>query len=60
MQLRELEESRIVQRTIFASVPPKVEYALTEFGKSLEPILERMVEAGEHYVALKKKETNDT
>ncbi|MGG2129896.1 helix-turn-helix domain-containing protein [Bacillus sp. S2(2024)] len=61
VQLRELEKSGIVQRTVFPSVPPKVEYALTDFGKSLEPILEQMIVVGEHYITLRKKEMkNDT
>ncbi|MFP3391636.1 winged helix-turn-helix transcriptional regulator [Brevibacillus sp. SIMBA_040] len=51
MQLRELEKSEIVSRTVYPSVPPKVEYALTEFGKSLAPILEQMIKVGEHYIS---------
>ncbi|GED67179.1 hypothetical protein BRE01_08810 [Brevibacillus reuszeri] len=50
-QLRELEESDIVSRTVYPSSPPKVEYALTEFGKRIAPILEQMIELGEHYIA---------
>lgn len=38
-QLRELEDAQIVARKIYAEVPPKVEYSLTEFGKTLEPVL---------------------
>lgn len=38
-QLRELEESRIVHRKIYAEVPPRVEYSLTEYGQTLKPIL---------------------
>ncbi len=38
-QLRELEDAQIVARKIYAEVPPKVEYSLTEFGRTLEPIL---------------------
>lgn len=41
-QLRELEKDALVSREIFPVVPPKVEYALTERGKSLLPILEAM------------------
>ncbi|MGE7672835.1 winged helix-turn-helix transcriptional regulator [Lysinibacillus sp. NPDC094403] len=59
VQLRELEKSGIVIRTVFPSVPPKVEYALSDFGKSLEPILEQMIVMGEKYIALQKKETED-
>jgi DNA-binding HxlR family transcriptional regulator len=39
LQLRELEEDGVVHREVYRQVPPKVEYSLTEFGRSLEPIL---------------------
>src|SRR5260370_25733893 len=39
LQLRELEEDGVLQRQVYRQVPPKVEYSLTEFGRSLEPIL---------------------
>jgi DNA-binding HxlR family transcriptional regulator len=39
LQLRELEKDGVITRTVFAEVPPKVEYALTEFGENLRPIL---------------------
>jgi DNA-binding HxlR family transcriptional regulator len=38
-QLRELEEDKLVVRVVYPEVPPKVEYSLSEFGKSVEPIL---------------------
>ncbi|MCJ8012953.1 helix-turn-helix transcriptional regulator [Paenibacillus sp. KQZ6P-2] len=59
-QLRELEKDGIVNRTAFLTMPPKVEYSLTDFGKSLEPILEQMIKVGEHYISLQKNETNNT
>ncbi len=58
IQLRELEKNGIIERTVFNSIPPKVEYALTEFGKSLEPILEQMIKVGEHYISLQKSKEN--
>ena len=39
LQLRELEEDSVIHREVYRQVPPKVEYSLTEFGKSLEPLL---------------------
>lgn len=49
LQLRELERDGIVSRTVYAEVPPRVEYALTELGRSLEPILLAMLAWGESY-----------
>ena len=46
-QLREMEADSLITRTVFAEVPPRVEYAVTEKGRSLFPILERMCEWGE-------------
>jgi DNA-binding HxlR family transcriptional regulator len=49
LQLRELEQDGIVRRTVYAEVPPKVEYSLTDLGRSLEPILLAMLAWGEAY-----------
>ncbi len=49
-QLRELEEDLIVERKVYPVVPPKVEYSLTEQGKSLMPILDSMYEWGKNYM----------
>jgi DNA-binding HxlR family transcriptional regulator len=49
-QLRELEADQIVQRKVYPVVPPKVEYSLTEHGKSLIPILDAMYEWGKNYI----------
>lgn len=50
-QLRDMEESGLVSRKVYAEVPPKVEYSLTELGKSLKPILDAMYSWGEEYKA---------
>lgn len=49
LQLRELEEDGLVERMVYAQVPPKVEYSLTQFGSSLEPIIRMMKDWGEQY-----------
>ena len=46
-QLREMEADGLITRTIFAEVPPRVEYALTDKGRSVLPIIERMRDWGE-------------
>lgn len=48
-QLRELEEDSLIKRKVYPVVPPKVEYTLTEHGKSLVPILKDLIEWGENY-----------
>ncbi len=49
LQLRELEEDGLVSRTVFAEVPPRVEYELTPFGRTLEPVLRGLRDWGERY-----------
>lgn len=48
-QLRQMETSGLVNRKVYAEVPPRVEYTLTEIGYSLKPILDAMSEWGEAY-----------
>ena len=52
-QLRDMEEKGLVSRKVFAEVPPRVEYSLTELGQSLKPILDAMSHWGEAYKAKK-------
>ena len=47
--LREMEASGLVNRKVYAEVPPRVEYSLTEIGWSLKPILDSMVVWGNSY-----------
>lgn len=49
LQLRELERDGVIRRTVHPEVPPRVEYDLTEFGKSLKPILDLMSDWGSRY-----------
>src|SRR5437588_8984777 len=49
LQLRELEQAGIIRRQVYAQVPPKVEYSLTESGRSLEPIVHQIHAWGEWY-----------
>lgn len=48
-QLRDMEENGLVHREAYAEVPPRVEYSLTELGRSLKPILDSMWSWGEDY-----------
>ena len=57
-QLRELEASNLIHREVFAVVPPKVEYSLTELGRSLMPILVSMRDWGSSYLRKKSIEPN--
>lgn len=49
-QLRELEEDNLIIRTVYPVVPPKVEYALSDLGNSIRPILEAMYNWGTGYL----------
>lgn len=48
-QLRDMEACGLVDRRVYAEVPPRVEYSLTELGRSLRPILDTMWAWGEAY-----------
>lgn len=47
--LRDMEESGLLTRKVYAEVPPRVEYTLTEMGYSLKPILDAMIDWGLNY-----------
>ncbi len=57
-QLRELEEDGLVTRTVYPVVPPKVEYALTDLGRSIRPILTAMYDWGADYMQKRGMEIN--
>lgn len=48
-ELRELEQNKIILRTVHPIVPPKVEYSLTDYGKTLSPVLKSMASWGEKH-----------
>lgn len=50
--LRSVEEDGLITRTVYPEVPPRVEYALSELGQSLKPILDSMLEWGNMYKAM--------
>lgn len=54
-QLREMEDDGIISRKIYAEIPPRVEYTLTEFGLTLSPILQSMAKWGNEYRIKKQK-----
>jgi DNA-binding HxlR family transcriptional regulator len=55
LQLRELEKDEVISRKIYPEVPPKVEYALTPFGKELKPLLFLLREWGAKVMSKTKK-----
>ena len=59
-QLRELEADGLISRTVFPEVPPRVEYALTDLGKTLKPVIHALKEWGDKYAhsVRQKKESS--
>lgn len=54
-QLRELEADQVVNRKVFAKIPPMVEYSLTDFGKTLSPVFRELLQWGTQYIEDIKK-----
>ena len=54
--LRSMEADGLVTRTVFPEAPPRVEYSLTDLGRSLQPVLDAMRAWGEEYRAAKLRE----
>ena len=52
--LRDMEKNGLIHREVFAEVPPRVEYSLTDTGWSLKPILDSMVQWGNNYREMQK------
>lgn len=48
-QLRDMEQNGLINRKVYAEVPPRVEYSLTELGMSLKPVLDALWNWGEEY-----------
>jgi DNA-binding HxlR family transcriptional regulator len=57
--LRSMEKAGIITRTVYAEVPPRVEYALSELGESMRPILDSMRIWGENYKALQENKEDE-
>lgn len=57
-QLREMESQKLITRTVYPVVPPKVEYSMTELGRSLMPILTAMRDWGTQYLRSQSIEPN--
>lgn len=55
LQLRELEADKLIRRVVYAEIPPRVEYALTDLGKSMESMLEQMSTWGEFHKKVVKE-----
>ena len=55
VQLKSLEESGLIQRRQYESIPPKVEYSLTEIGQKFHPVIEAIEDWGNEYIDLLNK-----
>lgn len=49
-QLRDLEKNKLINRKVYPEVPPKVEYSISDLGKTMMPILNAMCDWGDYYV----------
>ncbi|HEY5674731.1 MAG TPA: helix-turn-helix domain-containing protein [Malonomonas sp.] len=55
-QLRELEAAGLIHREVYAEVPPRVEYSLTELGQSVVPVLQQMYQWGKDYLEMTQEQ----
>jgi len=58
--LRELESDGIIIRTVYPEIPPRVDYRLTEFGRSVFPVLNAISSWGRKYMKMKKESASVT
>jgi len=58
-QLRELERDEIVHRNVYPNVPPKVEYSFTDYGRSLEPVLQSLCNWGEAHLNRRNEQSQE-
>ena len=54
-QLRQLERDQIIRRKIYAQIPPKVEYSLTAYGRTLTPVLQSMADWGTKHAGRRER-----
>lgn len=54
-QLRELEEDGLVLRQVYAEVPPRVEYSLTDLGRSASDLVDELTRWGSHFAAVQQE-----
>lgn len=59
-QLRELEKDGLVNRKVYPVIPPKTEYSLTEFGRTLEPVLNSLCSWGQYYISTQSDQNTET
>jgi DNA-binding HxlR family transcriptional regulator len=59
-QLRELERDEIVHRHVYPDVPPRVEYSFTDYGRSLEPVLQALCDWGEVHLQRMSEQSSET
>jgi DNA-binding HxlR family transcriptional regulator len=58
-QLRFLEDNRLVQRKVFNTIPPKVEYSLTDIGQKFIPVIQALAAFGKEYINFLKSEKSE-
>ena len=59
-QLRTLEGDGLIHRELFAEVPPRVEYSLTEIGQAFRPVLDSIAEWGDQYILYLREKNTDS